>query len=82
MEDIYQEACSYAKDGDYVVGLWWQGGQQVWGNAHRATLCIHSDPTFQDIVPGESQIREGRLYLMRGTPEDALERFKRDTGLS
>ena len=70
-----------SEDGRHVVALWWQEGQQVFGNAHRATLCVHTDPAFQDIAPGESAIREGRLYLMQGTQEDALRRFRDDSGL-
>jgi len=69
-----------SEDNRYVVASWWESASTVWGNAHRATLCIHTNPEYQDIAPGESKRRRGRLYLMAGTPEDALERFKADSG--
>jgi len=70
----------HSKDGRHVAATWWEGARHVGGNAHPATLCIHSDPVFGDIPAGASVSRRGRLYLMPGTPEDARERFQRDAG--
>ena len=65
-------------DGRHVAATWWEGAQGAGGNCHPATLCIHSNPGFGDIAAGVSVTRRGRLYLMPGTPADALARFRRD----
>ncbi len=67
-------------DGEHTVAMYWEGGESVWGNAHRATLCVHADPIFGKISPGESVTRKGRIYLMPGTPEDALARYREEVG--
>ena len=41
--------------------------------------CFHADPFFgPDLQPGEQRKIRGRLYLMEGTPAEALERFRKD----
>ncbi len=65
-------------DGHHTAATWWEGAETVWGNAHPATLCIHSDPRFGDVPAGATIRRRGHLYLMDGSPEDALARFLRE----
>lgn len=67
-----------SKDGSHVCATWWQGAAGVSGNCHPATHCIHSNPGFGDIPPGKKVVREGRIYMMPGGPEDAWKRFMSD----
>jgi len=67
-----------SKDGSHTAATWWQGAVGASGNCHPATHCIHSNPGFGDIAAGQSVTREGRLYMMPGTREDAWARCRKD----
>ena len=65
----------------YVAAQWWEGAPtSVGGNCHPSIACIHAPPSFGTLEPGHSATRRGRLYLMPGTPEDAYQRYRNDTG--
>ena len=67
-----------SKDGSHTAATWWQGAVGAGGNCHAATHCIHSNPGFGDIPSGRTVTREGRLYMMPGTREDAWARYQKD----
>lgn len=43
-------------------------------------MCFHMDPWFGVLMPGEKKHMHGRLYLLEGKSEAALERYRRDFG--
>ena len=47
-------------------------------NAHYS--CLHSRPRWPDIPPGEERAVTGKLYFIKGGPDDLLERWKADFG--
>lgn len=65
-----------APDGSHAAAQWWEGASGAWGNAHPATLCVHTDPGFGTLPPGQTVVRRGMLALMRGNRHDALVRFR------
>lgn len=48
----------------------WSRPQRVWGNP--PCPCLHSDPQFPDLKPGESARLIGRLWFHQGTEIDSL----------
>jgi len=64
--------------GRHVVGTGWETVHSLGGNDSRMISCIHSNPAFGDVAPGERVTRRGRIYLMCGTAEDALARYRHD----
>ena len=48
--------------------------QQVWPS------CIHANPRWPVLQPGAAAAVRGRVYLLRGTPDLLIERYKRDFG--
>jgi len=60
----------------FVIAQWWEGPPiSVGGNSHPSIACLHAQPAFGRIAPGETVRREGRLYLMPGTVEEAYQRY-------
>jgi hypothetical protein len=64
-----------SSDKKHTLATWWQDSESVWGNLHPSTMCIHADPVYGDLKPGETKTRKGKMYLMPGTPQDALNRY-------
>lgn len=62
----------------YVVAQWWEGPPQVGGNCHPSIACVHAVPSYGRIEPGQTVLRSGRLYLMRGTVADAWKRYQKE----
>ena len=42
--------------------------------------CIHANPEWDRVPPGGEQTVRGKVYYLRGTKEDVLERYRRDFG--
>jgi len=65
----------------YVIAQWWDSPPvSIGGNCQGSIACIHAHPTFGPIPAGKSVRREGRLYLMPGTPQDAYDRYRKERG--
>ncbi len=65
----------------YVVAQWWEGPPaSLGGNCHPSIACIQAQPALGTIAAGTTIRREGRLYLMPGTVEDAYQRYRRESG--
>jgi hypothetical protein len=65
-----------SRDGKWVVGHGWKTGQEIFGNCHPALSAISASPVMPSIAPGETAEVSGVLYIMQGTPEDCVARFK------
>jgi hypothetical protein len=66
-------------DGKFTVGMSWEQVAELFHNedAHR---CIHSLAAIRELRPGETRSVRGKLVLVEGGPERALELL--DWGLS
>lgn len=67
-----------SRSGRYVAATGWDRVKSVGGNDQDSISCIHSNPSFGDVASGEAVTRRGRIYMMPGTPEDALARYRED----
>jgi len=66
-----------SREPGYVVAQWWEGEPvNIGGNSDPSIACIHCQPGFGRIASGATKRREGRLYLMPGTIEDAYQRYR------
>ena len=65
-----------SRDGEWIVSQAYDEGTTVASNAHYS--CLHSRPTWPDIPPGEERSRTGKLYFIRGGPEELLARWRAD----
>ena len=64
-------------DGTHTAALGFERAHTIFSSA--GNKCFHADPFFgSGLDPGEERKMKGRLYLMEGTPEDALARFRRE----
>ncbi|MHC4993633.1 MAG: 3-keto-disaccharide hydrolase [Planctomycetota bacterium] len=55
-----------SKDGRRLIALWFENANEVFQNSDEPNMCIHSDPNFGDLAPGERVERKGRLILFEG----------------
>jgi formylglycine-generating enzyme required for sulfatase activity len=67
-----------SRDGKWVVAQAYDEGITVASNAHYS--CLHSRPTWPDIPPGEERSRAGKLYFIKGGPDELLARWRADFG--
>jgi hypothetical protein len=67
-----------SRDHRSTVALAFERAAWASANVGDDRACFHLFPAFGRINPGQSSTLRGRLYLMRGTPDDAFERFHGD----
>ena len=67
-----------SRDRQWVLAQAYAEGTSVATNAHYS--CLHSRPRWPDIPPGEERAVTGKLYFIKGGPDDLLERWKADFG--
>jgi hypothetical protein len=67
-------------EGGFVLGIATDEATGVSCNHQEQMSCIHSNPLWGPLSPGESKTVRGKIYLFRGTREDVLERYERDFG--
>ena len=67
-----------SKDGKSVVALAFEDAVWASCNAGDERACVHLFPYFGEIKPGQSASAKGRLYILNGTPEAAMDRFYKD----
>jgi len=64
-------------DGTHTAALGFERAHSIFSSP--GNKCFHADPFFGlGLDPGEEWQINGRLYLMEGTPKDALARFKKE----
>jgi hypothetical protein len=66
------------KDGAFTTALGFEAAEWASCNGGDDRACFHLFPLFGDLKPGESRKVEGCFYLLPGTPENALDQFKKD----
>ena len=67
-----------SRDGRWMIAQAYAEGTSVASNAHYS--CLHSRPLWPDIPAGEERSLTGKLYFIRGGPEELLSRWKSDFG--
>ena len=50
----------------------------VTGNFNTWPSCIHANPAWGTLEPGEEAMVRGKIYFFAGTLEDVSERYVRD----
>jgi hypothetical protein len=69
-----------SRDGEFVLGIATDDATGVSCNHQLRMSCIHSNPLWGPLSPGESKNVRGKIYLFRGTREDVLDRYDQDFG--
>ena len=67
-----------SRDGRRHVGLAWDDTLDVSYNLDEELNCIHSEPRFGELKPGESRTVKGTIYFFAGTREELYQRFADD----
>jgi len=65
-----------SRDGGWTIAQAYGEGISVATNAHYS--CLHSRPAWPDIPPGEERSVTGKMYFIKGGPQDLFERWKKD----
>jgi hypothetical protein len=65
-----------SRDGQFTIAQAYARGSSVASNAHYS--CLHTRPIWDDVPPGEERSVKGKLYFVRGGPDDLLARWRRD----
>ena len=63
------------KSGRFTVGAAWESVCELYHNED-AHHCIHSVPTLGDVEPGETKTVRGRIVLVEGGPQAALDALR------
>lgn len=67
-----------SRDGQWMTAHAYGEGRSVASNAHYT--CLHSNPGWPELAPGQSVKQTARFYFFKGSPEELLERWKKDYG--
>ena len=65
-----------SRDGQWVIAQAYGEGTSLGTNAHYS--CLHSRPRWPDVPAGEERGVTGRIYFLRGGPDELLARWKQD----
>ena len=60
-------------DGTQLAGLWFSPASELFQNSDEPNMCIHSDPFFGDLEPGQSRSVDGKFIMFTG----GLEQFEK-----
>ena len=69
-----------SSDGGWVLGIALDACRSLSCNHQIWPSCIHANPAWNQLAPGEQQTVHGRLYYLRGTLDDVLAAYQRDFG--
>jgi hypothetical protein len=67
-----------SRDGKKTIALAFE--RAIWASSNTGDdrACFHLFPWFGRIEPGRSVTVRGRLYVLRGGPQEAIKRFRKD----
>jgi hypothetical protein len=77
-EPVSRLAAKVSADGEWVLGLAVDCAGSLSFNFQERTSCIHSNPAWPRLEPGEQATARGRAYLFKGTLDDLWERYTKD----
>jgi hypothetical protein len=67
-----------SRDSRWVIAQAYGQGTSVASNAHYS--CLHARPLWPDIPAGQERSMPGKIYFLRGGPQELLARWKDDFG--
>lgn len=70
-----------SEDGRFVLGLVADNAGTVSFNFQKRVSCIHSNPGWGRLKPGQEATSKGRIYLFEGTLDDLWRRYRKDFGV-
>ena len=76
---MWQPHLTESRDRQWIVAHAYAAGTSVGSNTHYT--CLHTRPAWPDIPPGEARAVAGKLYFLKGGPEELLARWKKDFGV-
>ena len=65
-----------SRDSEWVIAQAWDSANRLESNAHYT--CLHTLPVWPDIPVGEHRSKTGKLYFLKGGPEELMDRWKTD----
>jgi len=65
-------------DGGMVLGIAVDTATRLSCNHQLWPSCIHANPEWGDVAPGESKTARGKVYWFRGSKDELLARHRRD----
>ncbi len=74
-------AAKLSKDGKTVLGLATSNAGHLSFNFNRRTSCIHSNPRWGLLKPGQEVTARGKIYLFEGTLDELYQRYAKDFGV-
>jgi hypothetical protein len=80
--NVERLAVRQSSDGAWVSAIAADTAGQLSFNFTNEVACIHSNPTWPALAPGESFTSRVRIYLIRGSLEDLWSLYERDWGPS
>ena len=75
-------AARVSEDGRYVIGIATDCASSLSFNFHNRIACMHSNPNWGLLKPGEQATAKGRVYLFEGTLDDLWKRYCTDFGVA
>jgi hypothetical protein len=70
-----------SEDGTSILAIATDPSIGVSCNHQESMSCIHSNPLWGALPPGEESTVRGKIYLFEGTLDEALARYERDFGM-
>jgi hypothetical protein len=77
-QPVSRLAAKVSEDGKWVLGLAVDRAGSLSFNFQKRTSCIHSNPAWPLLQPGEEATARGRAYLLKGTLDDLWQRYSED----
>ena len=72
-------AAKVSNDGKWVTGIAADIAGSLSFNFQLQASCMHSNPTWPSLKPGEQANAKGRIYLLPGGLDDLWERYRKDS---
>jgi hypothetical protein len=70
-----------SQDGAATIAYGWQGEKPDKPHVGDPALaCVHANPHYGTLEPGQPVLRRGVIYTVIGTPADAYRRFRMEQG--
>ena len=71
-------AARISKDGRFVIGIATDRASSLSFNFQDRIACLHSNPSWGKLSPGQEAVAKGRIYLFQGSLDDLWRRYRAD----
>ena len=68
-----------SRDGEWTIAPAYREGTTIASNAHYS--CLHTRPIWPQVPAGEERTVLGKLYFIKGGPDELLRRWRADFGV-